>query len=193
MKASKHPNAEAEAIEEDSKPPSKRPRRKAALKSEERIAEMAEEDDDDVKKSPAKKRPRRKASLKSEESSPSEAAAADDLVAPVTINVDAMVNVMEFLPPRSLYNIALTSWSLREMVTTRMVVQSALIHGGHPKKTMEELAKLMKKHSIHPPSPLRLLRLGKLIYQDFSNFQSSFHIPPHTKSIFFLHSQRQAL
>ena len=41
-----------------------------------------------------------------------------------------------------------------------MVVQSALIHRGNAKKTMEEMFKLMKKHSIHVPSPLRLLRLA---------------------------------
>ena len=44
----------------------------------------------------------------------------------VIMNVDAMVYVMEFLPPRSLYNIALTCKSLRDKVTTKMVVQSAL-------------------------------------------------------------------
>ncbi|KAL7426484.1 hypothetical protein ACHAXM_000498 [Skeletonema potamos] len=148
---------EARPPEEDSKPPAKRPRRKAALKSEELIAEMAEEDDDATVQSPAKRPRRKRAALKSEESPAAEA----DFVATAKkrssgdsapIPLDAMVNVMEFLPPRSLYNIALTCKSLREMVTTKMVVQSALIHGGHAKKTMEELYKLMKNQSIYPPT-----------------------------------------
>ena len=150
---------EAVIPEEDSKPPARRPRRKAALKSEELIAGMTmketqEDDVDDVKKPPAKKPRRKKGALKSEEQTDNDAAP------PVFINVDAMVNVMEFLPPRSLYNVALTCKSLREMVTTKMVVQSALIHGGHAKKTMEELYNMMSNHSIHVPSPLRLLQLA---------------------------------
>ncbi len=157
--------------EEDSKPPA-RPRRKAALKSEELIAGMSkketEEDVDDVKKPPAKKPRRKKAALKSEEPTDNDAASSTAVV----INVDAMVNVMEFLPPRSLYNVALTCKSLREMVTTKMVVQSALIHGGNAKKTMEELYKLMKNHSIHVPSPLRLLQLTNGKRCEFCNSKS---------------------
>jgi len=157
MKTAKHPNSDAVIPEEeDMKPPSKRPRRKAALKSEELIAGMTEQEDDvDDVKPPAKRPRRKKGALKSEESTDDDAGSP-----PVVINVDAMVNVMEFLPPRSLYNVALTCKSLREMVTTKMVVQCALIHGGHAKKTMEELYALMSNHSIHIPSPLRLLRLA---------------------------------
>jgi len=154
--------------EEDSKPPARRPRRKAALKSEELIAGMTEVDDpDDVKKPPAKKPRRKKGALKSEEPTKD-----DDGSPPVVINVDAMVNVMEFLPPRSLYNVALTCKSLREMVTTKMVVQCALIHGGHAKKTMEELYNMMSTHSIHVPSPLRLLRLANGKRCEFCNNKS---------------------
>mmetsp|Transcript_12065 Transcript_12065/g.17324 ORF Transcript_12065/g.17324 Transcript_12065/m.17324 type:complete len:572 (+) Transcript_12065:75-1790(+) len=89
-----------------------------------------------------------------------------------------MVNVMEFLPPRSLYNIALTCKSLREMVTTKMVVQSALIHGGHAKKTMEELYALMRNHSIHVPSPLRLLRLANGKRCEFCFLSGTNHVRP---------------
>ena len=67
---------------------------------------------------------------------------------------------IQFLPPKSLMNVALTCKSLLSRVTTTMVVRSALIHGDNAKKTFEELYKLMKNHSIHPPSPLRLLRLA---------------------------------
>ena len=152
LEDSKPPDKE----QESNPPPAKRPRRKAALKSEERTAEIAVECD--TKESPVAKRPRRKkAALKSEEADDNASKKKRCESAPIP--VDAMVNVMEFLPPRSLYNIALTCKPLREMVTVKMVVQSALIHGGNPKKTMEELYALMRAHSMHIPSPLRLLRL----------------------------------
>ncbi len=164
-------NTEAVIPKEDSKLPARRPRRKAAMKSEELISGMAktetEENVDDVKKPPAKKPRRKKAALKSEEPS-----CDGDASPAVVINVDAMVNVMEFLPPRSLYNVALTCKSLREMVTTKMVVQCALIHGGHAKKTMEEMYKMMSKHSIHVPSPLRLLQLANGKRCEFCNNKS---------------------
>mmetsp|Transcript_55974 Transcript_55974/g.135422 ORF Transcript_55974/g.135422 Transcript_55974/m.135422 type:complete len:167 (+) Transcript_55974:244-744(+) len=67
---------------------------------------------------------------------------------------------MEFLSPRQLYNVSLTCKSLWKLVTTEIVVKSALIHGGHARRTMEELYQLMSQHSIHVPSPLRLLRLA---------------------------------
>ena len=40
-----------------------------------------------------------------------------------------------------------------------MVVKSALIHGGLGKKSIEEIHQLMSNHSMHVPSPLRLLRI----------------------------------
>ncbi|KAL7458347.1 hypothetical protein ACHAWC_010176 [Mediolabrus comicus] len=145
--------------EKDTKLPAKRPRRKAALKSVEKMMEQAAKDEaddmeeDEDSKPAAKKRPRRKsAALKKSDEEPSSEG--------VVMNVDAMVTVMEFLPPRSLMNVALTCKSLLSRVTTTMVVRSALIHGDNAKKTFEELYKLMKNHSIHPPSPLRLLRLA---------------------------------
>ena len=143
---------------EDAQPPAKRPRRKATKKSLEKMTEQAAKDEaDDIEeeedsKPAAKKRPRRaSAALKKSEEPSSEG---------VVMNVDAMVTVMEFLCPRSLFNVALTCKSLLARVTTTMVVRSALIHGDNAKKTFEELYKLMKNHSIHPPSPLRLLRLA---------------------------------
>jgi len=183
MKTAKHPNDEADLPEEDSKPPAKRPRRKAAIKSEKLIAGMAEEDDD-VKNSPAKRPRRKKAALKSEE--PAKDDTSDQKnnskkrsgKESAPIPVDAMVNVMEFLPPRSLYNIALTCKSLREMVTTKMVVQSALIHGGNPSKSMAELHSLMRNHSIHVPSPLRLLRLANGKRCEFCLTSGTNHVRP---------------
>ena len=188
MKTAERPNDEAVIPEEDSKPPAKRPRRKAALKSAELISEMTEaEVDDDVKKSPVKRR--KGGALKSEEPTAEEEADSSDVMMhddgkkrPVgdsaPIPVDAMVNVMEFLPPRSLYNIALTCKSLRAMVTTKMVVQSALIHGGNAKRTMEELHALMSNHSIRIPSPLRLLRLANGKRCEFCFTSGTNHVRP---------------
>jgi len=49
---------------------------------------------------------------------------------------------------------------LLNAVTTPLVVRSAMIHGGLGKKSMEEIHVLMSKHSMHVPSPLRLLRIA---------------------------------
>jgi hypothetical protein len=144
---------------EDAQPPAKRPRRKAAQKSREKMTKQAAKGEaDDIKekeedsKPAAKKHPRRaSAALKKSKEPSSEG---------VVMDVDAMATVMEFICPRSLFNVALTCKSLLARVTTTMVVRSALIHGNNTKKTFEELYKLMKNHSIHPPSPLRLLRLA---------------------------------
>jgi hypothetical protein len=229
--AMKGPNNEAADIpdEEDCKPPAnKRPRRKAALKSEELTAVLAKDDKNDNDDDDVKKRPRRKATKKSskqnnddyeeeeneeedskatkksskqnnddydegeeedeEDSKPaakkrprgaslkkSESSSTSRSSAPIPL--DAMVNVMEMLPPRSLYNIALTCKSLRQMVTTKMVVSSALIHGGNAKKTIEELYALMSNHSMHVPSPLRLLRLANGKYCEFCPAKTN-HVRP---------------
>jgi hypothetical protein len=75
------------------------------------------------------------------------------------INEDALGFVMEFLGPRELYRMAFTCKSLRSKVTTRLVVRSAIMQGGHAATTVRELYNLMNNKSIHAPSPLRLLRL----------------------------------
>eukprot|EP00986_Skeletonema_menzelii_P008535 scaffold3629_cov123-Skeletonema_menzelii.AAC.1 len=64
------------------------------------------------------------------------------------------------------------------MVTTKMVVQSALIHGGNAKRTMEELHELMSNHSIHVPSPLRLLRLANGKRCEFCFTSGTNHVRP---------------
>ena len=197
----KGPNNEAADIpdeEEDCKPPAnKRPRRKAALKSEELTAVLAKDDKNDNDDDDVKKRPRRKAAKKSstqnnddyqeenedEDSKPAAkkrprgALKKSESSSSAPIPLDAMFNVMEMLPPRSLYNIALTCKSLRQMVTTKMVVSSALIHGGNAKKTMEELYALMSNHSMHIPSPLRLLRLANGKYCEFCPAKTN-HVRP---------------
>lgn len=79
--------------------------------------------------------------------------------ASLDINEDALGLVMEFLGPKELYRMAFTCKSLRSKVTTRLVVRSAIMQGGHAATTVSELYNLMKSKSIHAPSALRLLRL----------------------------------
>jgi len=96
-----------------------------------------------------------------------------------TLSSDALFVVMSFLHPRDLFKTAFTCKTLRDTVTTKIVVQSALIHGGHAKKTMEELHALTSTHSIHVPSALRLLRLtcGKVC--EFCAVDRVNHVRPH--------------
>lgn len=95
--------------------------------------------------------------------SPAAASAAQPLLkrakTPVDLNEDALSLVMEFLAPKELYKMANTCKALRAAVSTRIVVRSAIMHGGNAKRTLSELYDLLKKDSIHMPSPLRLLRL----------------------------------
>lgn len=75
------------------------------------------------------------------------------------LHTDAFQVVMEYLAPRELFRLAFCSKELMNSVTTKMVVRSALLHGGHAKSTIQKIAPLMKTHSIFVPTPLRLLRL----------------------------------
>jgi hypothetical protein len=78
---------------------------------------------------------------------------------------------MEFLAPKELFRMAFTCKALQRMVTTRLVVHSTLMHGGHASTTMHHIYALMKFKCIHPPSTLRLLRLanGKRCESCFQN------------------------
>jgi len=76
-----------------------------------------------------------------------------------SLGEDALSLVMQFLAPVELYRLAFTCKDLRDKVTVELVVRSALIDGGKPRETIKSLYELMIKRSIHPPSPLRLLRL----------------------------------
>lgn len=75
---------------------------------------------------------------------------------------DVLGMVMDYLTPRDLFNLVFLSPGLMNLVTTEMVVRSALFNGGRAKQSFKELYKLIKQRSIHPPSPLRLLRLACL-------------------------------
>lgn len=64
------------------------------------------------------------------------------------------------------------------MVSTQMVVKSALFHGGHAKSTMVVLHALMSVHAIHVPSPLRLLRLANGKVCEFCLHTKVNHVRP---------------
>ena len=110
-----------------------------------------EDDNDDSMKPRAKKKPRSKKS--------SSTSSSTTTTATTSVPLDAFNIVMAFLHPRDLLHTAFTCKSLRDMVSTSMVIKSALVHGGHAKSTMEVLFTLTSKHAMHIPSPLRLLRL----------------------------------
>ena len=123
----------------------KKPRSK---KSTEQNDTEDEDDNDDSMKPRAKKKPRSKKS-----------SSTSSTMATTSVPLDAFNIVMAFLHPRDLLHTAFTCKSLRDMVSTSMVIKSALVHGGHAKSTMEVLFALTSKHAMHIPSPLRLLRL----------------------------------
>jgi hypothetical protein len=54
---------------------------------------------------------------------------------------------------------AFTCKALHNKITTRLVVRSAIMHGGNAGKTVKALYEFMDDKSIHIPSALRLLRL----------------------------------
>lgn len=109
-----------------------------------------EEDYDDSMKPRAKKKPRSKKSSSS---------LSTTTMATTSVPLDAFNIVMAFLHPRDLLHTAFTCKSLRDMVSTSMVIKSALVHGGHAKSTMEVVYALTSVYAMHIPSPLRLLRL----------------------------------
>ena len=77
----------------------------------------------------------------------------------VSVPLDALSLIMEFLSARQLFNMAFTCKTLRDFVTTEMVVRSALVGRGRAKETMKAVGNIMSAKAIHVPSPLRLLRL----------------------------------
>jgi hypothetical protein len=76
------------------------------------------------------------------------------------LSEDALGLVMEFLAPKELFRMAFTCKTLQRKLTTRLVVHSTIMHGGHASTTMQHIYELMKIKGIHAPSTLRLLRLA---------------------------------
>lgn len=76
---------------------------------------------------------------------------------------DALHLVMRYLTLRDLFAMTLVSRTSRTLITTDDVVRAAYMRTGdrnNTRKSMIELSKLMSANSIHPPSPLRLLRIA---------------------------------
>jgi hypothetical protein len=83
----------------------------------------------------------------------------DSAAAKVSLGIDVMSLVMDFLGPRDLFHVAMCSKALLATPTVTQVVKSALFHGGPSALTIEYLQPLYKLQSIYPVSPVRLLRL----------------------------------
>lgn len=80
---------------------------------------------------------------------------------------------MDFISsPRDLYNVAMINKVTMQALTTRMVVRCAMFGGTRQYKCMQMLQKLMVKHSIYPPTPLRLVRLVNGKRCEFCNNES---------------------
>jgi hypothetical protein len=76
------------------------------------------------------------------------------------LSFDIIGIIMTFLLPQELFNLVFLSPLLMGHVTTEMVVRAALFRGGRAKKSFEELYRLIVQRAIHPPSPIRLLRIA---------------------------------
>jgi hypothetical protein len=73
----------------------------------------------------------------------------------------ALDTLLAFLDVKSLFRFAFSSKRFGQIVTHEHVVRSALISGGHAKKTIAEVIELaLKLKTIYLPTPLRLLRLA---------------------------------
>lgn len=141
----------------DSKPRAKRnpPRSRRRVNDGDYTEENNDTDEEDDNDDSMKPRVKKKSRSKRYSSSLS----TNTMAATTSVPLDAFNIVMAFLHPRDLLHTAFTCKSLRDMVSTSMVIKSALVHGGHAKSTMEVLYALTFVYAIHIPSPLRLLRL----------------------------------
>ena len=68
--------------------------------------------------------------------------------------------VLSFFEPRDLLSALMCSNLFKNLITLRMVMESALMNGGDARVSMIRIYKLMEKRSIFPPSALRLLRIA---------------------------------
>lgn len=74
-------------------------------------------------------------------------------------NLDVAAIVFSFLDIKSLLRLSLTNKTCLGLLQYEHVVRSALMQGGHAKKSMERLVRLIEQRCIWTPSPPRMLRL----------------------------------
>lgn len=68
--------------------------------------------------------------------------------------------ITEWIPTvKDLMNLSHTSKKTKEHITVEVLVKTAMMQGGRPRMSIEQLVPLMRKQSIFPPSPNRLLCL----------------------------------
>ena len=72
---------------------------------------------------------------------------------------DTLYIILDYLPVRSLFNVAFCNKTILAAVSYEQVVRSALMAGGDSFTIASDVAKLLKKGTIYTPSVPRLLRL----------------------------------
>ena len=78
-----------------------------------------------------------------------------------------LMSIAMFLPVRDLFNFVFLSNGILELLTTEIVIESAMLGGGKARKNIEKLMPLIRDRSIHVPSPQRLLRLMCAVWCEF--------------------------
>ncbi|GKY96588.1 hypothetical protein MPSEU_000618400 [Mayamaea pseudoterrestris] len=95
----------------------------------------------------------------------------------VTIDLDVLGLVMQYVGHRELLTLALSCKTLRDKLTMTMVVKSAMVTGN---KTQEErlrgLELILPKCTLYAPSPLRLLQLVNAKRCEFCNEPGNYYI-----------------
>ena len=80
---------------------------------------------------------------------------------PLGSNFELSQHILGYIQePRQLYRLSMVNKLLRSCISVEMVVKSSLYHGGYAMKSVQNLAVLMLKKAIYPPSAMRLLRLA---------------------------------
>jgi len=122
-----------------------------------KVFDPAESDDDDRKppaKVPARGDSRAVAKVRIHEEEENNGGGID------VFSIDLVsTNIFSYLDTKELYAMSKTSKFLRGLIQHKHIVRSALINGGHTKKSMERIFELVKSRKIWIPSALRLLRI----------------------------------
>lgn len=73
---------------------------------------------------------------------------------------DLSRRVLEYINDiEDLSALSMTNMCLRRCITLRMVVSCAILKGGYPLRSIQNLAPLISRRAIYVPKPLRLLRM----------------------------------
>ena len=74
------------------------------------------------------------------------------------VNEDVTKHLLQYIPePRTLYNLSMTSKTVRQMISLEVVIKCGMFYGGRPFATLFKLSKMMNSMSIYPVDAMRLL------------------------------------